>query len=406
MAERQITVMGIGGAGCRLAGWLTARTDAPDLRTVAVDADSCALAEADAHARLQIGEDLTGGFGAGGDEERGRLAAEADLPRIAAELEGCSLLVLLTGLGGGVGSGAAPVVAGAARAAGAMTVCLAVQPFAFEGPQRRAAAQRAVEALRDVCDVMIVIPNDDLFEHVQGEQLPELFDRADDVLGGGAYALWQLLARPGYIRLDPADLRRMATDTDGACALGYAEASGDDRARRAATALIEGPMLDRGRLLAKARLAMVLIVGGPDLRLKEVGEIMDLVSPRVRSECRLVMGTSLDDAWVGRVTVCVITGEKRVVSPLPAPELVATESSDAAAGADTASEATRAGHAPEEMPAGTSGGRRRRGKERQPQLPLEQLSGRGRFKDVEPTLQNGEDLDIPTFVRRGIRIER
>jgi cell division protein FtsZ len=398
MAERHITMMGVGGAGCRLAGWLTGRARPGDpLRTVAVDTDTCALAEADVHARVQIGEDLTAGFGAGGDEERGRLAAEADLPRIVAELDGCGILILLTGLGGGVGSGAAPVVAGAARSAGVMTVAFAVQPFVFEGPQKRAAAQRALAALREMCDVVIAVPNDDLFEHVEGAALPELFDQADAVLGGGAYALWQLLARPGYIRLDPPALSRIAADTDGACALGYAEASGDDRARRAARALLEGPMLDKGRLIEKARLAMVLIVGGPDLRLKEVGEIMDLLTPKVRAECRLVMGTSMDDAWAGRVTVCVIAGEKRAVAPMPATEIV---------GAGTPAEAPPAPEDAEASPAAAAPPRRGHGKDRQSQLPLEQMSGRGRFKDVEPTLQNGTDLDIPTFVRRGIRIEK
>jgi cell division protein FtsZ len=253
-----------------------------------------------------------------------------------------------------------------------------------------------LESLRDLCDVVVAVPNDDLLAHVDSAVLSDLYDRANPLLSGAVYALWQALSRPGYLRLDVADLRRLSSQTDGPCALGYADATGEERARRVAEALLAGPMLDQGRLLSKARLILIVIVGGADLRLQEVADIMGVLTPLVRPECRLTMGTALDDAWTGRVSVCALVGARRTVAATPATPQSPPPPAEVA-GFDRTPDKT--------MPA-RGGGGKGRARGQQADLGLDVQSRRGRFKDVEPTLLQGEDLDVPTFVRRLIRIEK
>lgn len=394
MAARRISVVGVGGAGCRIVGRMSALAD-DELATMAVDTDTCALAESEAGVRLQIGERQTGGFGAGGDDEKGRLAMEEELGAVLEGMGGAEVAMLVAGLGGGAGSGGIVTLAGATRAAGMFTFCFVTLPFGFEGGQRKGVANRVLDILKDTADVVVAVPSDSLFAEASRE-LPAVFEQAETVLGGAVAALWQALARPGYINLDFADVRSVASDTDGPCAFGFAEAVGSDKARQAADAFLKSPTLDGGRLLGRARFLLLSIVGGPDLTLREVDTIMKAVVAAAKPEARVIMGTSVDDAWAGRVTLFAILGEKRAARPpveLPPREPAAAAAADAALAAA------------ESAAAAPGGSKTRRQRPKQASLPLE-LSGRGRFKDVEPTIYNGEDLDVPTFVRRGLRIEK
>ena len=387
---RKISVVGVGGAGARIVGQMPSDADDGPV-TFAVDTDTCSLVESSAIERVQIGEAITGGFGTGGDSQQGREAAEQDTAKLVAMLENMELVVVVAGLGGGVGGGATPVLLGVAQEVGAETVCFVTLPFGFEGAQRKASAIKDMETLREICETVVVVKNNSLFESVDSEDIAGVFKEADSLLSSGVYSLYQMLALPGYLRLDLADLRRLSLDTKDQCLFAAAGAEGEDRASRAVESLLASSLMEHGKLAERARLLMLSIVGGPDLTLKEIGQIMDTISTTVRPECRVVMGTSVDDGWIGRISLMAIVGEKRMVraqieieSPPPVSE--------------PHEGATLSAISPEPS-------KKRKRKPRQERLKLE-ASGRGRFKDVEPTILDGEDMDVPTFIRRGMRIEK
>lgn len=391
MIGRKISMIGVGGAGSRIVGLMP--SDAEDgPATITVDTDTCALVESPAGERVQIGDNVTGGFGTGGETERGREAAEHDLEKLVTTLGGMELVVVVAGLGGGVGGGATPVVLNAAHEAGAATVCFLTLPFEFEGAQRKAAASKDLEVLRDACDSVIVVDNNSLFATVDAGDISRVFREADTLLSAGVYSLYQMLARPGYLRLDLADLRNLCSDTKESPVLAAASAEGEGRATTAVKSLLSSALMENGELPARARLLMLNIVGGPDLTLKEVGEVMNQVSATVRPECRVIMGTSLDDEWIGRISLMAVIGEKRKARakmPETTPEHPVP---------DQTSEPTLSPIAP-------TPSKKRKRRPRQERLRLE-AAGRGRFKDVEPTILDGEDMDVPTFIRRGIRIDK
>jgi cell division protein FtsZ len=387
--QKQIAVIGIGGAGVRIVGRLAAAADGEPV-TFAVDSDTCALVESEARSRLQVGEVALSGFGSAGNEEKGVEAMEESAAAVLAAVGDIDIAFIVVGLGGGVGTGGAPVLLKALREAGIFTFCFATLPFGFEGRARQAVAERGLALLDEVADTVVHVANDRLFADSNGAGMAETFRRADGVLGGAVHALWQMLVRPGYIRVGFEDLKRLAVDTSGTCTMAFADAGGDDKARRAVEALLASPLSDDGKLIGRARLLLLSIVGGPDLSLKEIGTIMDALSAKAKQECRVVMGTALDDAWVGRVSLSLLIGEKRAVRP--------TVDVPTATPKDPA-----VSHVPLAAPAPPVRARSRG--PRQGRLPLD-VSGRGRFKDVEPTILNGEDLDVPTFIRRGIKIER
>ncbi|MDP6522790.1 MAG: cell division protein FtsZ [Kiritimatiellia bacterium] len=392
MIGRKISVVGIGGAGARIVGQMPSDADDGPI-TFAVDTDTCSLVESSATERIQIGEVVTAGFGTGGDTQQGREAAEHDTAKILAMLENMELVVVVAGLGGGVGGGATPVVLGAAQEAGAATVCFVTLPFDFEGAQRKAAAAKDMEALREICDTVVVVRNNSLFESVDSRDIAGVFKEADSLLSSGVYSLYQMLALPGYLRLDLADLRRLSSDTKGECLFAAAGAEGEDRASKAVESLLTGSLMEQGKLAERARLLMLSIVGGPDLTLKEIGQIMDGISSTVRPQCRVVMGTSVDDGWIGRISLMAIVGEKRKVRPQVETEIPQQPVSEHPA------------EGPPLSPIAAQPSKKRKRRPRQERLKLE-ASGRGRFKDVEPTILDGEDMDVPTFIRRGMRIEK
>jgi cell division protein FtsZ len=396
MSDQRFSVMGMGGAGSRLMGAVAALVDT-DLPLLAVDSDTCSLAESKAPACLQVGEAITEGFGTGGDDRMGRQAMDAGVTELLEAAQDIAAVLIVTGLGGGMGSGGSVSAVQALQDAGIMTICFATLPFAFEGGSRRAVANRAIEELDAACDVLITVPNDALFEEVSAGDLPALFAAADKKLGAAVLALWQTLSKPGCINVDFADFRRIGEDTEGACVLAYAEAAGEERAAAVLKDVLDGPGLEGGKQLSRARLVLVSLVVGPDVTLKEVGEVLGGISKAVKPECRVCVGTSVDDAWVGRLSVSLIVGEKRATSSdLTAPHV---EGSPVAVDMPKRQNAHDRGRAPARSVSGA------RKKSQQPSLPLDR-GGRGRFKDVAPTILNGEDLDVPTFIRRRIRVDK
>lgn len=382
MDEQNIRIVGLGNAGCKVIDGFV-HTDG----LVAINTDAKSLSECSAHTKLQIGSELTKGLGTGSDTELGRRAAEADLEMIRGLFEDVSLVFLVAGLGGGTGTGAAPVVLRAAREAGASAICIGTLPFEFEGPQRSAQAQEALTTIRAAADGLIAVPNGRLFESLDTTGVEEAFQSASRVLASAIDGIWKLVTFPAFINLDFPELMRVIGDAPGLCSMGYGEGQGTDKAAQAIRMLVDGPILERGQALARAASVLVSVRGGHDLALKEVGDVMEAVSGRVGAKAHVVMGTSVDQALEGKVVVMAIVAEawtpSLALSTGPEGEVVAP-------------------------PPARTRTRARRGSSRpratQTVLPLETPT-RGRFKDTEPTILDGEDLDIPTFIRRGVNVD-
>ncbi len=390
-AERCRTLLAaVGGGGCRILDLLEGDGAGGPCPGVALHTDAAALARLRVPRRLVMGEEVCGGGSTGGDPRTGRQAAEASAEAIRALFADCDLAVLLTALGGGTGSGAAPVVAGLAREAGALVLGVATLPFFFEGQQRRRHAEDALRRLREQAGAVVVFPNQRMLEAGgEGAPVAQSFDAVDRAVGEGIAALARVLAADGIVRIDFNDLRAMVAGSGGTLALATAEALGPDRAAEAVARLLDSPLLEHGNVLASARAMLAAVVGGPDLTLAELEDIMTGLGARAHPGVRLHFGTAVLPAFEGRVAVTVLATESD--RPTPAEEPAA----DAPAAADPAPAAAK----------GARGRRRTEGRPAQGLLRLEG-AGKGRFRDVDPTLHEGEDLDVPTFIRRGLRLTR
>ncbi len=390
-------VIGVGGGGCNAlarmsAGW----ADGPEL--VAINTDAQALAACPVSRKVEIGRNVTQGFGAGGDLALGKLAAEDSADKLRNLFIARDLVVLVVTLGGGTGTGAAPILAGLARQEGALTICIATLPFEYEGERRRAQADEGLRLLKTGTDAVVCLPNQRLFELTPDRaSLAGAFEAADRMLGVGVRSLWKLLFQNGIINLDFADLRNLVEHGGGACIFGYAEASGSDRASKVAAELLKSPLLDRGQALERSPAVLVSVTGGPDLALLDIQRIMKSVKASVRADARLAMGALVDENWVNRVAVTVFAADDSETAPTPARAPAARARDTHAGGTDAGKKDTAAGVEDTRKI-------RRPTREVQPELVFDGAGDKGRFKGVDPTIYEGEDLDIPTFIRRGIKI--
>ncbi|MDD4871941.1 MAG: cell division protein FtsZ [Kiritimatiellae bacterium] len=386
MHERKVSIVGLGGGGCKVVDWI-ARTCHWGPAVTAISTDTEVLASSHATTKLQIGSTRTAGLGTGGDVNLGRLAAEDDIEMIRSLFESIDLVIFVVALGGGTGTGAAPVILSAARDSGALTLCFAILPFNFEGQQKKECAEQGVLALRDVSDALIVVPNERLFEFIGVSNVADSFEKADEVISDGISSVWKLIMRPGFISLDFAHLQTIVRNGGGICTFGYGIGSGTNRIESALKSLMEGSLLEKGDVISNARSLLVSIAGGNDLTLKEIDDIMKAISAKKQKDAKLFMGTVVDNEVHDRVSITVIASEKWSSDPVVVP--VETK----------VGEISETGEKPKRSRSGS------RAKDLQTKLKLEP-TGKGRFKDVEPTVLDGEDFDIPTFVRRGIAVER
>ena len=388
-APYRLLVVGVGGGGCRAARHVAAQlTQGPAV--AAVDSDDQALQEVGLPVQLSIGRALTRGFGAGGDAAIGRIAAEDEEVKIRALVENMDLVFVITTLGGGTGSGAAPVIARIAHEQGALTICFASTPFEFEANRDKDAAHEALRQLRMHSDATICLPNQRLLELVPDQTtLQAAFDASDHMISMAVIGIWKLLTETGLIRLNFADLKNLVENSGGACSFGYAEGAGSDKARQASQALLASPMLEHGNVIAQADAFLVNILGGPDLALLDVQQVMNNIQKIARRDAKIFMGATVDAKWKNRLMVTILAAEHWVAArPLtegPPPESVVPEA--VAVPVTTTQSAVGQGTA---APA-------------QKELAFEKRD-RGRFDKVEPTLYQGEDLDVPTFLRRGLKI--
>lgn len=304
VAPAKIKVIGIGGGG----GNAVNRMIDANLRGVefiAANTDLQALAKCRAPVKLQLGTALTRGLGAGGDPEVGRKSALEDTERILALLEGADMVFLTAGLGGGTGTGAAPVIANLAREIGALTVSVVTKPFGFEGRRRMKQCELGVEELRSVVDTLITIPNERLLRFVdRGTPLGEAFLIADDVLRQAVQGISDLITTPGEINVDFADVKSIMTGM-GMALMGTGVARGEERAIEAAQRAISSPLLEETSIEG-ARGVLLNVSGGKDLTLHEVAEAARIIQEAVDPEANIITGMVIDPEMQDEMKVTVI----------------------------------------------------------------------------------------------------
>ena len=300
----RITVFGIGGAGGNAVNNMIVKNlEGADF--VVANTDAQALQQSAASRKVQLGTKITEGLGAGAKPEIGTKAAEESIEQIIDILEGSHLCFITAGMGGGTGTGAAPVVAQAARQLGVLTVGVVTKPFQFEGAKRMRQAELGIEALQKVVDTLIIIPNQNLFRlATEKTTFTEAFSMADDVLYQGVKGVTDLMVRPGLINLDFADVRSVM-DEMGKAMMGTGESSGEDRAIQAAEKAIANPLLDEISLNG-ARGVLINITGGNDLTLFELDEAANRVRDEVDPEANIIVGSTMDPAMEGSIRVSVV----------------------------------------------------------------------------------------------------
>src|SRR3954467_1516796 len=300
----RITVLGVGGAGGNAVNnMIGARLEGVSF--VVANTDAQALTQSKADHKIQLGAQLTEGLGAGAKPEVGRGAAEESLEEILERLSGAHMIFITAGMGGGTGTGAAPVIARAVRELGVLTVGVVTKPFHFEGDKRMRVAERGIEEMQNYVDTLIVIPNQNLFR-VATERTPfaPAFAMAADVLHSGVRGGTDLIVMPGLINRDFADIKTVMSEM-GKAMMGTGEMDGEGRALRAAEAAISNPLLDDVSMKG-ARAVLVNVTGGPDLMLFEVDEAVNRIRAEVDCDANILFGSALSEDMEGRVRVSVV----------------------------------------------------------------------------------------------------
>ncbi|EAP76739.1 MULTISPECIES: cell division protein FtsZ [Roseovarius] len=316
----RITVFGVGGAGGNAVNnMIEKQLDGVDF--VVANTDAQALSQARAESRIQLGVKVTEGLGAGAKAAIGAAAAEESIEQIVDHLAGAHMCFITAGMGGGTGTGAAPIIAQAARELGVLTVGVVTKPFQFEGAKRMRQAEDGVESLQKVVDTLIIIPNQNLFRLANEKTtFTEAFSLADDVLYQGVKGVTDLMVRPGLINLDFADVRAVM-DEMGKAMMGTGEDSGEDRAIQAAEKAIANPLLDEISLKG-AKGVLINITGGHDLTLFELDEAANRIREEVDADANIIVGSTLDTSMEGAMRVSVVaTGidARDVQTDIPVP---------------------------------------------------------------------------------------
>ncbi|WP_062560259.1 cell division protein FtsZ [Paracoccus aminovorans] len=314
----RITVFGVGGAGGNAVNNMIDK-QLEGVEFVVANTDAQALQSSKADSRIQIGPKVTEGLGAGAKPSIGAKAAEETIEDIVDHLMGAHMCFITAGMGGGTGTGAAPIIAQAAREMGILTVGVVTKPFQFEGTKRMRQAEEGVEALQKVVDTLIIIPNQNLFRLANEKTtFTEAFAMADDVLYQGVKGVTDLMVRPGLINLDFADVRAVM-DEMGKAMMGTGEASGENRAVQAAEKAIANPLLDEISLNG-AKGVLINITGGYDLTLFEMDEAAEKIREKVDADANIIVGSTMDPSMEGTIRVSVVaTGIDASAAEIPAP---------------------------------------------------------------------------------------
>jgi cell division protein FtsZ len=424
--QPRITVIGVGNAGGNAVERM-ARNGLGTVRLIAVSTHAQVLARVAVPEKLVLASRLRHGLGTGGDPEQGRAAAEADREVLQGLCEGADIVFVVAGLGGGTGSGAAPVIAQMAKETGALVLGVVMLPFDWEGTRRRCQAQESLQWLQAKADSVICISNQRLFTLIdETTSVAGTFDIINSFVEEGVRSIWRLLIQPSLIPVDFADLCAVTRGRHAQSSLAAAEASGANRARDLIEQLLHHPLLDDGHALTQADALLVSLVGGPDLTMTEVSRVMDQIR-RQAENAHLIVGTAIDEQMGERLHATLIATEVQP-APLEAPRTIVgfdpgkrpivegveeIESPVTGPGEHRAGAARFAAPAPRLTPEeqerlfarqrGGRAGELKKSRWQQSMLPLEIVS-KGRFEKSEPTLHRGEDLDVPTYIRRGISL--
>ena len=406
-----IKLIGIGGGGANAVDRLKME-NLDRLQLAVINTDFKALSTSPVQDKILIGTSLTRGLSAGGDPELGRKAAEADADKIAEIVKGTDLIFLVAGLGGGTGSGAAPVVAELAAEAGAVVIAFVTLPFSFEGGRRRKQAEESLAELRRVCDAVIPLANDMLLqEGTEQTSVLDSFAQADQWIGRGVKSIWGMLSRTGLINVDFTALRQVFQQRGGKTLFGLGVGEGENPAQAALDDLKNCPLLHTPEYARKADRLLVNITGGADLSLTKVNELMTAITEEFGKEAHVVMGAAIDEGLQGKVEICVIgTADlgtrnfaRRTAPAIPraTPEknVRATTTSSAPESntnvkTTVSPDTVRAAAAvhpekPKQVEFGFQG---------------EPAENRGSFEKSDRNLFEGQDLDVPTYLRKGIKV--
>jgi cell division protein FtsZ len=410
----RIKVVGVGGAGVNAVDRLV-MDSFNEVSFLALNTDAQALTSSVVTEKLQLGENLTHGLGAGGDPVIGRDAAMENLEQLRDLVEGYDLIFVAAGMGGGTGTGAGPVVAKAAREEGALVLALVTMPFSHEGSQRMAIAQEGLAQMQSSADAVICIPNDKLLALAdENTSVLDAFRPTDEFLSNGVRRIWQMLTRTGLINIDFADLRSVLRRRNGETLFGFGEGFGEKKVEQALQGALSSPLLSEKEVLNKAEGMLVGVTHGPDFTMAQLKRLMGEIHQKINPKAACKQGIVVDETYADRLTIVVIasTGEvihekppatpsKRLAAKkvaAPAQEVLLKEELKVVAETPVVREED------EQAPA-----KKKRGgvyefigdSPKQETLKLDDAT-RGLFEKVERTVVNGEDLDRPTFIRRGI----
>jgi cell division protein FtsZ len=476
LPERQeepipIKVVGVGSAGSNaLDRVLLDGMDKNDL--IAINTDVQSLASSVAARKVQLGRTATRGLGTGGDPELGYQAAIESADEIRQAMAGTRMIFICAGLGGGTGSGAAPIVAQLAREAGSLVIAFATLPFSFEGKRRAAQAQDALSRLNEIANAVICFENDRMGDMVAPKAgIHQAFGVADMTISQSVRSIVNLIQRPGLIRIGFDDLFAALRSQNGRCLFGFGESDSDNRAHDALTQALRNPLMDKGRMLSEASHILVQVAGGPGMTLSEVEILMRELGKHVRDHTQIVFGTAVDGKMGNRLSVTIISSlasEDSVISPVPPPipepflapppatlerveepppptspkidieaeiEAPVSGAMERSAADTTPNDLTQFERpepiaaepppAPAPIPSVKKPAPRLIPPKKKPVVekeinepkpPKEKTYAkqemmqfepvtRGRFEKSEPTIVEGQDLDIPTFLRKNIRVK-
>ncbi len=300
----KIRVIGIGGGGGNVVNSMIRESMIKGVDFIAINTDGQALLNSQASAKIQIGENLTKGLGSGGNPEIGQRSAEESREKIKELLEGTDMVFLTAGMGGGTGTGAAPIVAEVAKEVGALTIAVVTKPFTFEGTRRMVAAEEGIENLKDKVDTLIVIPNQRILEVVDKKlSLLEAFKIADSVLNHGVQGISDLITIPGLVNVDFADVKSIMSDA-GSALMGIGVGVGENRAQHAARQATSSPLLEVS--MEGARGVLFNIIGGLDITMSEVDEASKIITAAADPDANIIFGATIDESMHDQIKITVV----------------------------------------------------------------------------------------------------
>ena len=457
-----IKIVSVGGAGLNALDRIVL-DGLEGAEVLALNTDVQSLASSVAAHKVQLGRTVTRGLGAGGDPEVGYQAAFESTEEIREALTGARMIFICTGLGGGTGSGAAPYVAHLAREAGALVLAFATLPFAFEGRRRNAQAREALGRLNEIANAVVCFENDQMGDMVAPHTgIHQAFSKADTTISQSIRSIVNLIQRPGLIRIGFDDLVAALRSRNGRCLFGFGESDSENRAHDALAQALKSPLMDRGRTLAEAARVLVQVAGGPGMTLSEVEIVMKELDRHVSDETQILFGTAVDGRLGDRLSVTIISSfaaddnvvpqpaqtpplssaplmpppweqphasppkieiepeatpiedfQSTETAPIEEPEPIEAEDVPALS-VESVSSAFEVVDTPE-PPVSTPRRKPAPAKEekvspeksiqaKQEVLQFEPVN-RGRFEKSEPTIVEGEDLDVPTYLRKKIKVK-